>query len=251
MGDDCVNKSSQNPTTKCSECTSWVHPRKGCSIAKGTSFVCEACWKKSESDTSSESSKEKPPPPINETHEKPLILTSSDDSSTEDEEESQGDIKDNASGDGNEEEEDEATMVDTDDEDSPPGGRSFRCRGLCSTCPDLKTIRVDGKLRLFDPRCHRMFKAGIEHPTPPKFSDLEPKESLRNLTALWMDDVEVTGQCKAMGEDCQWEDNAVTAACAACNNAMHVMCGVKFDDGEGLEDEAHYKSHNYNDVNKV
>jgi len=44
MGDDCVNKSSPNQTTKCSECTIWVHPKKGCSIAKGTFFVCVVCW---------------------------------------------------------------------------------------------------------------------------------------------------------------------------------------------------------------
>jgi len=48
-----------------------------------------------------------------------------------------------------------------------------------------------------------MFKAGIEHPTPPKFKELEEEESSRKPTALRMDDVEVTGQCKAMGEDCQ------------------------------------------------
>ena len=161
MGDDCANKSSRNQTTRCSECTIWVHPKKGCSIAKGNSFVCEVCWSKSESESSSEESVEKPPPPVNETHKKPHHLTSSDDSSTEGEEE----VQEDASGEGKEEEEDEATVVDTDDEDSPPGGRCFRCRGLCSISPVLKTIRVDGKLRMFDPRCYRMFKAGIEHPT--------------------------------------------------------------------------------------
>jgi len=108
---------------------------------------------------------EKPPPPVNETHKKPQYLSSSD-SSTEGEEEVQGDNKDNASGDGKEVEEDEATVVDTDDKDSPPGGRCFRCRGLCSINPVLKTIRVDGKLRMFDPRCYRMFKAGIEPRKP-------------------------------------------------------------------------------------
>jgi len=59
MGDDCVNKSSRNQTTKCSEYTIWVHPKKGCSIAKGTSFVCECCWNKSKSESSSEESVEK------------------------------------------------------------------------------------------------------------------------------------------------------------------------------------------------
>jgi len=140
-----------------------------------------------------------------------------------------------ASGDAKEEEEDEATVVDTDDEDSPPGGRCFRCRGLCSISPVLKTIRVDGKLRMFDPRCYRMFKAGIVHPTPPSFKELEEKDSPRKPTALRMDDVNVTGQCKAMGEECQWEQIAVTTVCVACNSAIHVMCGVKFDDGEGLD----------------
>jgi len=72
MGDDCVNKSSQNQTTKCSECTCWVHPKKGCSIAKGTSHVCMLCWNRSESESSSEESVDKPPPPVNETHKKPL-----------------------------------------------------------------------------------------------------------------------------------------------------------------------------------
>jgi len=48
-----------------------------------------------------------------------------------------------------------------------------------------------------------MFKAGIEHPTPPSFKELEEKESLHKPTALRMDDVDVTGHCKAMGEDCQ------------------------------------------------
>jgi len=167
------------------------------------------------------------------------------------EEDIQGCDKDNASGDGKEEEKDEADVVDTDNEDRPPGGRCFHCRGLCSTCPGLKTIRVDGKFRMFDPRCHQMFKAGIEHPTPPKFKELEEEKSLRKLTVLLMDDVKVTGQCKAMGEDCWWEDIAVTTACVACNNAMHVMCGVKFDDGEGLEDEARYKCSNCNKVNKA
>ena len=140
MGDDCANKSSRNQTTRCSECTIWVHPKKGCSIAKGNSFVCEVCWSKSESESSSEESVEKPPPHINETHKKPLSLTSSDDSSTEGKEEVQGGSKEDASGEGKEEEEDEATVVDTDDEDSPPGGRCFRCRGPCSTCPSLKTL---------------------------------------------------------------------------------------------------------------
>jgi len=95
-----------------------------------------------------------------------------------------------------------------------------------------------------------MFKAGIEHPTPPKFKELEEEGSSRKPTALRMDDVEVTGQCEAMGEECQWEHIAVTTACVACSNAMHVMCGVKsrFDDGEGLEGEARYKCHNCNDV---
>jgi len=79
---------------------------------------------------------EKPPPPVNETHKKPQYLSSSD-SSTEGKEEVQGDNKDNASGDGKEEEEDEATVIDTDNEDSRPGGRCFRCRGPCSTCPSL------------------------------------------------------------------------------------------------------------------
>jgi len=231
MGYDCVNKSSQNQTTKCLECTIWVHPKKGCSIAKGNSFVCKVCWNKDKSETSSDDSMKKPPPPINETHQKPIDCSSSDDSSTV------GEV-----------EEDEATMVDTDDEDSPPGGRCFRCRGTCSSCPALKTIRVDGKLRIFDPRCYQMFKAGIQHPTPPNFKELEEKESPRKPTALGMDDVKVTGQCKALGEECQWENIAVTTACVACNNTMHVMCGVKFDDGEGLDDEAHYKCHNCNDV---
>jgi len=139
-------------------------------------------------------------------------------------------------------------MVDTDDEDSPPGGRCFRCRGTCSSCPAMKTIRVDGKFIMFDPRFYRMFKAGIEHPTPPSFKELEEKESPRKPTTLRMDDVDITGQCEALGEECQWEQIAVTTACVACNNAMHVMCGVKFDDGEGLEDEARYKCHNCNDV---
>jgi len=178
----------------------------------------------------------------------PLSLTSSDDSNTEGEEEVHGGNRDNVSGDGKEEEEDEATVVDTDDEDSPPGGRCFRCRGPCSTCPGLKTIRVDGKLRMFDPRCYRMFKAGIEHPTPPNFKELEEKESPRKPKTLRMDDVEVTGQRKAMGEECQWENIAVTTACVACNNVMHVMCGEKLDDGKGLEDKAHYKCYNCNDV---
>jgi len=94
-----------------------------------------------------------------------------------------------------------------------------------------------------------MFKAGIEHPTPPKFKELEEEESLCKPTALRMDDVEVTGQCDTMGEDCQWQDIAVTTACCmACNNTMHVMCGVKFDDGEGLEDAPCYKCHNCSDV---
>jgi len=96
-----------------------------------------------------------------------------------------------------------------------------------------------------------MFKAGIEHPTPPKCLELESEESLCKPTTLQMDDVEVTGQCEAMGKDCQWQDIAITTACMACNNTMHVMDGVKFDDGEGLEDEALYKCHSCNDVNKV
>jgi len=83
---------------------------------------------------------------------------------------------------------------------------------------------------------------------PPSFKELEEKESPCKPTALRMDDVDVTGQCKAMGEECQWEQIAVTTACVACNSVMHVMCGVKFDDGEGLEDEACYKCHNCNDV---
>jgi len=207
--------------------------------------------KSDESDTSSESSKEKPPPPINKTQENRVNCSSSDDSSTEGEEEIQGGNKDDASGEDKEVEEDKATMVDTDNEDSPPKGRCFHCRGLCSTCPDLKTISVDDKLRMFDPRCHRMFNAGIEHPTPPKFKELDEEESSCKPTVLRMDDVEVTGQCEAMGEDCQWQDIAVTTACVACNNAMHVMCGVKFDDGEGFEDEARCKCHNCNNVNKV
>jgi len=132
MGDECANKSSRNQTTKCLECTIWVHPKKGCSIAKGTSFVCTLCWNKSESDTSEDDSVGKPPPPINETHKKPLSCTCSSDDSTGGEEEVQGGNKDNASGDGKEEEEDEATVVDTYNEDSPPGGRCFRCRGPCS-----------------------------------------------------------------------------------------------------------------------
>ena len=68
MGDDCVNKSSPNQTTKCLECTIWVHPKKGCSIAKGNSFVCEVCWSKSESETSDDEGVEKLPPPIDKTH---------------------------------------------------------------------------------------------------------------------------------------------------------------------------------------
>jgi len=249
MGMDCGNKSSPNQTTKCLECSIWVHPKKPCSVAKGTSFVCDVCWNKSEeSDSSSESSKEKPPPPKNETHKKPQSISSSNDSSTEGEEEIQGGEKDNASGEGKEEEEDEATVVDTEDEDSPPGGHCFRCRRLCSSAPELKTIRVDGKLRMFDQRCHGMFEAGIEHPTPPKSKEVEEKESSRKPTALRMGDVEATGQCEAMGENCQWQDIAVTAECVSCSAAIHVMCGVKFDDGEGLEDEACYKCHNCNDV---
>jgi len=230
MGDDCVNKSSRNQTAKCSECTIWVHPKKGCSIAKGISHVYTVCWNKSESQSSSDDSVAKPPPRVNETHQKPIDCPSSDDSSPVGKEE------------------DEATVVDTDDEDSPPRGRCFHCRGPCSTCPALKTIRVDGKLRMFDPRCHQMFKAGIEHWTPPKFKELEEEESSCKPTALWMDDVKVTGQCEAMGDECQREKIAVTTACVACNNTMHVMCGVKFDDGKGLEDKDLHKCHNCNDV---
>jgi len=45
------------------------------------------------------------------------------------------------------------------------------------------------------------------------------------------------GRCfRCLGEECQWENIAVTTACVACNNTMCVMCGVKFDDGEGLDD---------------
>ena len=87
MGNDCVNKSSQNQTTRCLECTIWVHPKKGCSIANGTSFVCEVCWNKDESESSSNEEVEKPPPPINDAHKKPIDCSSSDDSSTEGEEE--------------------------------------------------------------------------------------------------------------------------------------------------------------------
>jgi len=139
-------------------------------------------------------------------------------------------------------------VVDTEDEDSPPGGHCFRCRRLCSSAPELKTIRVDGKLRMFDQRCHGMFEAGIEHPAPPKFKGVEEKESSRKPTALRMGDVEATGQCEAMGEDCQWQELPITTECVSCNGAMHVMCGAKFDDGEGLEDEVRYKCHNCNDV---
>jgi len=136
MSDECANKSSRNQTTKCSECTIWVHPKKGCSIAKGTSFVCTLCWNRSELESSGEESVDKPPPPVNETHKKPLSCTSSDDDSTEGKEEVQGDNKDNASGDDKEEEEDEVTVVDTDDEDSPPGGRLPLQRALLhQSCP--------------------------------------------------------------------------------------------------------------------
>jgi len=44
-------------------------------------------------------------------------------------------------------------------------------------------VMLDDKLRMFDPRCHQMFKAGIEHPTPPKFSELEPEKSLCKPTS--------------------------------------------------------------------
>jgi len=68
-----------------------------------------------------------------------------------------------------------------------------------------------------------MFNAGIVHPTPPSFKELEEKESPRKPTALRMDDVDVTGQCKAMGEDCQWEQIAVTTACVACNSSCWMI----------------------------
>jgi len=145
----------------------------------------------------------------------------------EGEEEIQGGEKDNASGEGKEEEEDEATVVDTEDEDSPPGGHCFRCRRLCSSAPELKTIRVDGKLRMFDQRCHGMFEAGIEHPTPPKFKGVEEKESSRKPTALMMGDVEATGQCEAMGEDCQWQELPITTECVSCNGTMQCMSCVE------------------------
>ena len=72
-----------------------------------------------------------------------------------------------------------------------------------------------------------MFKPGIEHSTPPSFKELEEKESPRKPKTLRKDDVDVTGQCKALGVECEWKQIAVTTACAACNNAMHAICGVR------------------------
>jgi len=71
-----------------------------------------------------------------------------------------------------------------------------------------------------------MFKACIENPTPPNFKELEEEESHRPLRSH--------GRGLLVGSHC----------CHHClcglqqHHACHVWSEVKFDDGEGLEDEA-------------
>jgi len=170
------------------------------------------CWNKPQSNASSEECTEKPSPFTNKTKKHPLGCSSPNDSTKVGEEEEV--VHDSA---------DKATRVSADKEDNPPRGRRFGCKQLCSSSPHLKAMRVDGILSEFDLSCCCRFKAVIQHLTPAKILELVTwHESAGKQSTLQMVDAGVTCQCKAMDENCQWQDIVITTACMACNSNTHM-----------------------------
>ena len=105
----------------------------------------------------------------------------------------------------------------------------------------MHVIEVDGVKRRFDPHCHTKFLAGVAYPTPDPIrakvgekGNLE--ESAGKQTALKMN-----AGCKALGDKCEWAEHEASTTCVECKKEMHVMCGIKVDDGNELEGEALFK----------
>ena len=117
----------------------------------------------------------------------------------------------------------------------------------------MLVLEVDNVLRRFNNKCFTKFKASIPFPSPVKTVDNENEEEQVGMgLALELSENDGgDGKCEALGNDCQWQELSAGAVCVACHKSMHTLCGEKFDDGVGLEDEVHFKCNSCAKVNLV